>query len=1400
MINQNNHIVARCYWDTTFDAKENGIELQNKLSHWSEHHMPREIDAVFNSICPKEQTIKIKTLELDLGSINYENLTEDLGIKLRAQLQLLLSDIIMYPNKHGQSIEILREGNSHLNMLKYFLLQGVMPWDYQEIKGTINQVVDNQLSNNRHEVIEMIQSIGIEEYVRRRMAWQLKEPNIKRIIESIERSNLNYIIDFSEEFVKIQERETIVKTGIHDFKKNLWFWILNYLFVERGTMFNKIDFVRSNIQQMANHFNIEYSELFKLIEDAVHKVHENSYVKTNFILILSILSERQSSLLSTKFSSEKQLEKNWELLQYFFKSSKNRTTTYQKKRFGELIQSLSVVSPSKFKNRVNSIENKVQTWMSISQDLEESALKILLHTLSPVKATKIFNQVASIKKLELQKHFNLKENWILGKSFQFLKQHDTEIYSNTIFIDFVLKEISISQKISKTKVLEKVVYAKVLSSQKSIETVGFFKHLKQLYAEEMKEKSILFSKERLLIILNQLKNTSLKLDSVLLENYYETIRLWTTESPREVWNVLMRFQDKQYIQKIVPTIFNEKRIQKVVLKKLFPKYYELIKELEIIIDTISDTKIENDEVLRRFKNSLLIEGISVLVFNKNLNLKSFISLLLVKFKVDNRGDNALNHKKNIQYIIEKLNNKKKNNLEFEDEALKYIIAENVELTELDTILKYVEQHKNKQNEVAEILGKLVHEKKFKTSEFVKNEKIISNYLLFEGYSLQQEFINIYAKKNNFLVKKYTSVEVEKIIVDGFWQCIAEYSNYRGNKTKFKELLKKVMTYYFEDPKKERRTRSKVIFNTENNKIEKPKRVLNTISIIELTGYLKEAIEQNKDQIEVKGKRISFKKIFYLGLEEAPQEIRVLLKKIPFSKQLVNVLKSAIPFQQFIALIAKDKLSSKLNLISRGIESLYTLVSQIGGESLIGKVEDKFWKYSIKFIQSKRVSTKELIYLTDIVMDEFSNLSTINIAAALNHIKNEKSTVPAVLKEILITKSTTFELLITDNNSVVGDSSKELKLCYKKGKLEDLCELLVLDFKIPSWFIHSKSITNKILISEILEEHPLQILSVLRKNNISNAQVVKLSKQIHIPQLFKVLSQLYPGEKYQFTTIEKFYKTIKNISLKGMTPEMIQNILFEKLIRSWVSSNWKLIHVSSIWKELLWEISAKRNIEENSFFKAFEAVKNQLPLPLQITYDSLIKEKKSANNKDKSNQAQKNIKLQKEILLNTGVAVPNAGIVLLNSYFLMLLERLYLVKNKQFISSEARLESVHYLQYLVTGMNETEESLLVLNKLLCGIELHQPIKEGIEISKEDENLINGLIKSAIGYWSAIGNTSINGFRGNWLVRNGILSEEEEHWTLTVEKRPYDVLMIKSPFSFSIIKLPWMVKPLHVTWPF
>ncbi len=170
------------------------------------------------------------------------------------------------------------------------------------------------------------------------------------------------------------------------------------------------------------------------------------------------------------------------------------------------------------------------------------------------------------------------------------------------------------------------------------------------------------------------------------------------------------------------------------------------------------------------------------------------------------------------------------------------------------------------------------------------------------------------------------------------------------------------------------------------------------------------------------------------------------------------------------------------------------------------------------------------------------------------------------------------------------------------------------------------------------------------------------------------------------------------------------------------------------------------------------------------------------------------------LPGAGVRVPNAGIVILNSYIVMLLERLGLIKANAFKSKEAQLEAVHYLQYVVTGLSQTEASQLVLNKVLCGLPPNATINPGIEVTKDQKELMEGLIQSVISYWTVIGDTSIEGFRGNWLVRDGILRETEAHWELTVEKRAYDILLQHSPFSFSILKLPWIEKPLHVNWSY
>jgi len=167
---------------------------------------------------------------------------------------------------------------------------------------------------------------------------------------------------------------------------------------------------------------------------------------------------------------------------------------------------------------------------------------------------------------------------------------------------------------------------------------------------------------------------------------------------------------------------------------------------------------------------------------------------------------------------------------------------------------------------------------------------------------------------------------------------------------------------------------------------------------------------------------------------------------------------------------------------------------------------------------------------------------------------------------------------------------------------------------------------------------------------------------------------------------------------------------------------------------------------------------------------------------------------------TTLPVNNAGLVLLNAYIPMLLERLNLTEKKAFTSAENREKAVLYLNYLATGRQNADDHQLSFTKILCGIAPDTVITQTIEVTDQEQQLMDGLLKTVINYWPAIGSSSIAGLRGNWLIRNGMLTDKDERWQLVVEKRAYDVLINRAPFSFSIIRYPWMSKPVYVEWKY
>ena len=162
----------------------------------------------------------------------------------------------------------------------------------------------------------------------------------------------------------------------------------------------------------------------------------------------------------------------------------------------------------------------------------------------------------------------------------------------------------------------------------------------------------------------------------------------------------------------------------------------------------------------------------------------------------------------------------------------------------------------------------------------------------------------------------------------------------------------------------------------------------------------------------------------------------------------------------------------------------------------------------------------------------------------------------------------------------------------------------------------------------------------------------------------------------------------------------------------------------------------------------------------------------------------------------GIFIDNAGLVLLHPFIYRFFEHLGIANEDELFQPDRALCMLHYL---VTGQAEAPEYELVFPKLLCGIPLSMPVPLLIEISEPEKSEASSLLDAVIHHWEALGNTSPDGLRGNFLVRPGKLSQKEDgDWLLQVEPRDYDVLLDRLPWGISMIRLPWMKTMLWVEW--
>ncbi len=166
--------------------------------------------------------------------------------------------------------------------------------------------------------------------------------------------------------------------------------------------------------------------------------------------------------------------------------------------------------------------------------------------------------------------------------------------------------------------------------------------------------------------------------------------------------------------------------------------------------------------------------------------------------------------------------------------------------------------------------------------------------------------------------------------------------------------------------------------------------------------------------------------------------------------------------------------------------------------------------------------------------------------------------------------------------------------------------------------------------------------------------------------------------------------------------------------------------------------------------------------------------------------------------NETIFVSNAGVILLHPYLHHFFKALGYQDEEGWIDDNAPQNAALALQYLITKEERFPEYSLMLNKVLCGLPLETPMPVSIPITNTLKEESQNLLTAVTQHWTMLGNTSPDGLRSTFLMRDGILERREKGWRLRIEKGPYDVLLDGLPWGYRIVRLSWMKEALEVEW--
>lgn len=320
--------IQRVLFDFNMDSEEMAFELNSSWHSFYQSSFEAVAKKVLQRFSPGNNRLLINRMELDLGTISRDNFYTRFPQLLEEKLEEQLSAFLSSEDETKQ-LRILTEQQTEIESFCYFLIHGYFPWGDSSGEHNIRQLFIKVLTSSASEFREFLFLQGYRSVLRKRLVYQLDDPQLDQVVKLTHAAESKFIIHYTHSLLSRQTKQELTDTLLYDYRNTIWYFIVSYLLMNGGSIFNRKEFVRQTIGDIAQHYNLAYSHFLLLLIAYLGETPTHDQVKSELESIINeLIMEQQNQ--TNNLPKEKESEEFIRLLESE-DSSKELPTELQKR-------------------------------------------------------------------------------------------------------------------------------------------------------------------------------------------------------------------------------------------------------------------------------------------------------------------------------------------------------------------------------------------------------------------------------------------------------------------------------------------------------------------------------------------------------------------------------------------------------------------------------------------------------------------------------------------------------------------------------------------------------------------------------------------------------------------------------------------------------------------------------------------------------------------------------------------------------------------------------------------------------------------------------------------------------------------------------------------------------------